>query len=269
MLEDKGALQGMAASKAFGRDKKWSTFLICLVVGIVFTAILILDLVLSPFSPGLAQLVYDLLSMPVYAWLLVFVSYTYLTYGPSSVPAAPEVSGYGAAPQTTTQQQQATTSMLAQSTAWPAGAPAAASASNRRFCPSCGSPVEASSGSAVAAGRPYERSPRLHYAAKELHNYTLAFGDMRQKRRLSPEEISISAVLLLLFGISWIAYAYIQPLGHVQVTCGVPPAPPNLPACTYITPGAVLFYAMGGTSMALGASLLAIRGLMSLDDQET
>ena len=35
MLEDKGVLAGWAASKTFGRDKKWSTFSIGLVLGAI------------------------------------------------------------------------------------------------------------------------------------------------------------------------------------------------------------------------------------------
>ena len=48
---------------------------------------------LSLFSPLLGAVVYSLVSFPLDAWVVVILAYTYLTYGPSSIPAAtsPEI----------------------------------------------------------------------------------------------------------------------------------------------------------------------------------
>ncbi len=130
MLEDKGAWEGMSASKAFGRDKKWRTFLIFLTVALGFVVVSLVDSVFSLASPLLGEFVYAILLVPLAAWASVIFSYTYLTYGPSPVPTTNAVPGYGLAslsPPLAPSQQPAPAST-------PVGAPAS-------FCPFCGSPV--------------------------------------------------------------------------------------------------------------------------------
>ena len=131
MLEDKGALAGMSASKAFGRDKKWSTFALILVVGIVFLVVALIQLVLSLFSPLLGAVVYSLVSFPLDAWVVVILAYTYLTYGPSSIPAAtsPEILVPGVIPPPPMNQQ------------LPQVGSATSASEPANFCRSCGSPV--------------------------------------------------------------------------------------------------------------------------------
>ena len=128
MLEDKGALEGMSASKAFGRDKKWKAFLLFLAVAVGYLVASIVDSVFTLASPVLGELVYDVLLVPVAAWASVIFSYAYLTYGPSPVPTTNATMGYGLAPPAPSQPP-------AQ-----AGAPVGASSG---FCPFCGSPVAA------------------------------------------------------------------------------------------------------------------------------
>ena len=132
MLEDKGAWEGMSASKAFGRDKKWRTFLIFLTVALGFLVVSIVDAVFSVASPLIGEFVYAILLVPIAAWASVIFSYTYLTYGPSTVPTPTTnaVPGYGLAslsPPPAPPQPPAPAST-------PVGAPA-------NFCPFCGSPV--------------------------------------------------------------------------------------------------------------------------------
>jgi hypothetical protein len=110
MLEDKGAMEGMSASKAFGRDKKMSTFLMFLVIGASSLVVAGIQVGLSFASPVAGRVVSDLLSIPIDVWLAVTLSYTYITYGPSSVPATTEV---------------------------PSLVP--------RYCPNCGKPIQAGS----------------------------------------------------------------------------------------------------------------------------
>ena len=89
MLEDKGALEGMSASKEFGHDKKWSTFALMLVLLVAYIFAVVVRSVLSLASPVGGTLVYEVLSVLIGAWASVIISYTYISYGPSSVlPAA-------------------------------------------------------------------------------------------------------------------------------------------------------------------------------------
>ena len=120
MLENKGALEGMSASKAFGRDKKWRTFLLFMAVALAYVVASVIDGIFSLGSPLLGEVVYDVLLVPIAAWASVMFSYTYLAYGPSAAPATTEPVGFGVAPPA------------------PLSAPAGASSG---FCPFCGSPV--------------------------------------------------------------------------------------------------------------------------------
>jgi len=126
MLEDKGAWEGMSASKAFGRDKKWRTFLIFLTVAVGFLVVSIVDSVFSLASPLLGEFVYAILLVPIATWASVIFSYTYLTYGPSPVPTTNAVPGYGLAPPAPPQAPAPAST--------PVGAPGS-------FCPFCGSPI--------------------------------------------------------------------------------------------------------------------------------
>jgi hypothetical protein len=130
MLEDKGALEGMSASKAFGRDKKTKTFLMILAVVIGYVVASIVNGVLSLASPLVGEVIYDILQVPLAAWASVIFSYVYLTYGPSQVPATTAPTGYGLAPPAPPPQPS------------PGVAPVGATGG---FCPFCGSPVTAGS----------------------------------------------------------------------------------------------------------------------------
>lgn len=125
MLEDKGALAGMAASKAFGRDKKWSTFVMFVAVLLVSLVVLAVETLLTLGGGRLVgQVVGEILFVPIGAWVSVLLSYTYISHGPSSVAGTAGTAAYGMAPLASTPQpsMQAGTSGL--------------------FCASCGSPVE-------------------------------------------------------------------------------------------------------------------------------
>lgn len=139
MLEDKGALEGMSASKAFGRDKKWKTFLLFLTVAVGFLVASLVDSVFSVASPLLGEFVYAILLVPIAAWASVILSYTYLTYGPSLVPTATETPGYGLAPPAPPQP--------------PAQVSAPVGAAGN-FCPFCGSPVSMGTKFCGVCGKP-------------------------------------------------------------------------------------------------------------------
>ncbi len=83
MLEDKGAIPGMRASKVFGRDKKWSTFLILLAILLVGSIVGVLQVVTSVFSPLIGMIVGFIFGIPFGAWVSVIPAYVYLVYGPS------------------------------------------------------------------------------------------------------------------------------------------------------------------------------------------
>lgn len=139
MLEDKGALEGMSASKDFGDDKKWRTFLILLTVGIGYLVASLVDSVFTLASPVLGQVVYAILLVPIAAWASVTFSYTYLTYGPSLAPTTVAVPGYGLTPLAPPQPP-------AQASA-PVGGPGG-------FCRFCGSPVSMGAKFCGACGKP-------------------------------------------------------------------------------------------------------------------
>jgi hypothetical protein len=139
MLEDKGALEGMAASKAFGRDKKGDTFLIFIALGMAGIVLFVVRFILSLASPVLGNVAYAVLDVPLGAWASVIFSYTYLTCGPSSVPTTTETVGYGLVPPPPPQPP-------AQANA-PVGAPA-------NFCQFCGSRIAPGSKFCGACGKP-------------------------------------------------------------------------------------------------------------------
>jgi hypothetical protein len=139
MLEDKGALDGMSASKAFGRDKKWRTFLIFLTVLVGYIVVAILDTVFTLASPLLGQLLYAILLVPLGAWISVVFAYTYLAYGPFPALATTQATGSGMAPPAPPQPPT--------QAPFPSGAPG-------NFCRFCGSTLQADSKFCVACGKP-------------------------------------------------------------------------------------------------------------------
>ena len=133
MLEGKGATAGMAASKAFGRDKKWSTFSIFLIFLLAFILVSIVGSVLSIGGGG--RVIQTLLTIPLEAWTSVVIAYTYIAHGPSA--SAPQ----GTQP------------------AWQqppleAGASAAVQPSPGRFCAFCGSPLKPDARFCSNCGKP-------------------------------------------------------------------------------------------------------------------
>lgn len=141
MLEDKGALAGMAASKAFGRDKKLSTFAMFLALGVIEIVILFIGFLVALGSSSLGAVITSLLSVPLGALEGALISYVYITYGPSSVPASSAgVSGWGDVPPPATPQP-------------PPFQPSGPSAvPPARFCRFCGSPLEPDSKFCSACG---------------------------------------------------------------------------------------------------------------------
>jgi hypothetical protein len=98
MLENKGATAGMAASKAFGRDKKLSTFLLAVVALVAIIIVEVIMVAVSLGSPLAGHVVYSVLLVPIDAWISVMITYTYLTYGPSAAPPVSQVITPGTIP---------------------------------------------------------------------------------------------------------------------------------------------------------------------------
>lgn len=128
MLENKGALEGMSASKAFGRDKKWSTFLLFLVFLLVYAVVEIISVIFSLGGGG--QVVQTLLNIPLTAWTSVVVSYTYITHGPSA------------------------TSEVTQPTSPSSQGPVSSAGPFARFCTNCGFGLQADAKFCPNCGRP-------------------------------------------------------------------------------------------------------------------
>lgn len=125
MLEDKGALAGLSASKAFGRDKKFKTFLLGIVIGLFFIVALALDTLTSVASVLLGDFVFAVLEAVVIAIFSVAFAYTYITHGPqlSALAAGPE------APPAASQAVRYCSSCGGQIPG------------ESKYCPSCGAPV--------------------------------------------------------------------------------------------------------------------------------
>jgi hypothetical protein len=138
MLDEKGVLEGMSASKAFGRDKKWSTFFMLLVLLVAYIAVFVILTFFTLAGAHLAgTVVADILSVPLGAWTLVAISYAYVTCGPSSVAVPTATSQYWPAPPAPTLQ--------------PSTQPGVPSSSN--FCSYCGSPVQPGARFCSSCGR--------------------------------------------------------------------------------------------------------------------
>ena len=127
MLENKGALEGMSASKAFGRDKKWSTFMIFLLFFLVYLVIAILGILLSLGGGG--RVISSLLDIPLGAWTSVVIAYVYVTH--AMIPSAPAG-------------QEASWAQPPAETSGVIGAPQGVQATSR-FCSNCGSPLQSGS----------------------------------------------------------------------------------------------------------------------------
>jgi uncharacterized membrane protein len=128
--EDKGFLEGMAASRAFGRDKKWSTFLLFLTFGLVA----FLVSALTGFIPGVGgRVIGSIFMIPVSAWVSVTIVYTYLTHGPSAISPAGSMLPGQPAPQPSAPTMTSTSQFCTNcGTALAPGA---------KFCPNCGKAV--------------------------------------------------------------------------------------------------------------------------------
>ncbi len=139
MLEGKGATAGMAASKAFGRDKKWSTFSIFLIFLLVYILVSIIGTVLSLGGGG--RVIQTLLTIPLSAWTSVVIAYTYITHGPSATSPVTPAAAW--------EQPPAGSGMSAGISA---GAPRMEETS--RFCAFCGSPLKADAKFCTNCGKP-------------------------------------------------------------------------------------------------------------------
>jgi hypothetical protein len=87
---------------------------------------------------------------------------------------------------------------------------------------------------------------------------------------MKPEEVSVIGVVFLMFGTSWLAYAYVQPLDqHVGVVCTTGPGPVLLPPCTSLSIAAELFYVLGLTGVVISIAFLVVRMRMRKEPSES
>ena len=87
-------------------------------------------------------------------------------------------------------------------------------------------------------------------------------------RRATAQEYSIIGVILLLFGITWVAYAYQQPVLRYEGpgVCGTSPQG-NIPPCTSLSPTATIFYVFGFAGIVVGAIFLLLRVTIASKDR--
>jgi hypothetical protein len=139
MLENKGAIEGMAASKAFARDKKWSTFSLFLVFLLVYILVSIVGGVLSLGGGG--RVIQTLLTIPLSAWTSVVIAYTYITHGPSVTAPIMPAEAWAQRP-----------AEPGMSVGIAAGTPRLEGTSH--FCAFCGSPLKADAKFCANCGKP-------------------------------------------------------------------------------------------------------------------
>jgi hypothetical protein len=80
MLEDRGALDGMRASKAFASDKKFDTFLLLLIPMVIIFLVGVFTLPLHLFSSVAEEIVGFILSLIVMTWMSVIPAYVYIRH---------------------------------------------------------------------------------------------------------------------------------------------------------------------------------------------
>ena len=80
MLEDRGVLEGMSASKAFARDKMFDTFLLFLIPAVIVFLMGVFSLPLRLFVPAAEEIVNFILSLVVSTWMSVIPAYVYIKY---------------------------------------------------------------------------------------------------------------------------------------------------------------------------------------------
>lgn len=144
MLENKGTFAGMSASKAFGRDKKMATFIMFVVIIIVALVISGIGDTIALASPLAGRIVTSLLEVPLEAWVAVIITYAYITYGPSSMPAdtaGPVIITPGVVPPPPPVEQTGAGVTV------PVGSPP-------MFCRNCGSPLQADEKFCPNCGQP-------------------------------------------------------------------------------------------------------------------
>ena len=87
IIEDRGIRNGLSASEAFAKDKKFKTFLLCMLPGLAYTVLMGVAFaiqIIAPFRyvwPVEFIGVIDLVLFTVYTvWILIIPSYVYIEY---------------------------------------------------------------------------------------------------------------------------------------------------------------------------------------------
>jgi hypothetical protein len=76
---------------------------------------------------------------------------------------------------------------------------------------------------------------------------------------MKAEEQSVIGVLLVLFGVTWIGFAAVQPIPVYTVCYNGFPASNGGPSCGFPGTIAVLFYILGVAGIVIGVVLLSLR----------
>ncbi len=73
-------------------------------------------------------------------------------------------------------------------------------------------------------------------------------------------ELSVAGLVLLLFGISWVAFGSIQPIPIRPIcTNSHTFATSDIPLCSDPGPVAIMFYTLGAVAIIIGSVLLVLR----------
>ena len=76
---------------------------------------------------------------------------------------------------------------------------------------------------------------------------------------MKADEQSVIGVLLVLFGVTWIGFAAVQPIPVYTICYNGFPSPNGFPTCGFPSTIALLFYILGVAGIVIGVVLLSLR----------
>ena len=80
MLEDRGALDGMRASKVFALSNMFDTFILLLIIVVIILLVGVFTLPLRLFIPAAEEIVCFIQSLVASTWMGVTSAYVYIKY---------------------------------------------------------------------------------------------------------------------------------------------------------------------------------------------
>lgn len=103
--------------------------------------------------------------------------------------------------------------------------------------------------------------------------YNSNLAEINRCENLAHEEWTMSGIVSLFFGITWVAFAAVQPLdqytggGACYTGSQQIPANPIIPPCFTLSLTSSVFYTIGGIALAAAFAILAIRIIIAVNER--